>query len=446
MRFEEFAVRRAMSVPAGSVVAMSSPRASLASDPADQPEILHPADADAVAAAVRRAVDEGRALTVRTGGHGFWKPVPGGITIDLRALASIEVGAASPGGRIVRIGAGALWGEVAAALAPHGVALSSGDTASVGVGGLIVGGGIGLLVRDRGLAIDQLRGAQVVTADGRVLEASAAENADLFWAIRGGGGNFGIVTRLDVEAAPLDGVLAGELPVNGDPAALLRVVRDTLATAPRELTVTYLDVPAMDPSAPAGARLAVTWAGTDRAALVAVLQPIVATGDVQGEVQPLAYSAALSAMPHDVDVPNPPMLSANGLFTDLDDALIDRLVAFRRAHAASVVFLRSLGGAYGDVQEGATPFPARAATWFVMAVAFDLPGMLDEAQRESVRSELAAIAQGRLAAYANFADPASNPDAAVFYDPGTWTRLRSLKARWDPQNLFTGNHNIPPAH
>lgn len=433
-----------MSYPPRSVAGMSSLSAS-SSAAADQPEILHPADAEGVATAVRRAVDEGRGLTVRTGGHGFWKPRPAGLTIDLRKLSSIEIGEDSGEGRMVRVGAGALWGEVAAALSPHGVAISSGDTASVGVGGLIVGGGIGLLVRDRGLAIDQLRGAQLVTADGVVREVSASENADLFWAIRGGGGNFGVVTRLDFAAAPLDGVLAGELAVDGDQTALLRTMRDALESAPRALTVTYMDVPAMDPSAPAGARLAVTWAGTDQEALDEALRPIVAVDGVRGEVVRTAYGDALNTMPHDVDEPTPPMLSMNGLFTVLDDDLIERLVAFRRAHAVSVVFLRSLGGAFGDVAEETTAFPARSATWFVMAVAFDIPGMLDDAEREAVRSELAAIAQGRISAYTNFADPASNPDLRVFYTPETWTRLRVLKAQWDPQNVFAGNHNIPPA-
>ena len=432
-----------MSGPPGSVGAMSSPSASPAGSQTP-PEILYPRDVEEVAAAVRRAVDEGVPLTVRGGGHGFWKPQPGGLAIDLRHLSSIEVGDATGEGSLVRIGAGARWGEVAAALAPHGVAISAGDTASVGVAGLAVGGGIGLLMRDRGLAIDQLRGVQLVTADGRVREATASENADLFWAVRGGGGNFGVVTRLDFEAAPLDGVLAGELSVEADPAALLRAVRDTLVTAPRALTVTYMDVPAMDPSAPAGARLAVTWAGTDQAALDAALQPITAVAGVHGETVRMAYGDALSTMPHDVDEPNPPMLSVNGLYAELDDALIDRLVAFRRAHAASVVFLRSLGGAYGEVAEENTAFPARTATWFAMAVAFDFPGMLDEAERETVRSELAAVAQGRLAAYTNFADPASNPDASVFYTPDAWARLRALKSQWDPQNVFAGNHNIPP--
>jgi FAD/FMN-containing dehydrogenase len=433
-----------MSVSPGSVTVMSTPGVSPV--PSDfGPEILRPRDSGEVAAAVRRAAAERRVLTVRSGGHGFWKPEAGGLTIDLRNLASIEVGEPSGDGRIVRIGAGAQWGEVAAALAPHGIAISAGDTASVGVGGLTVGGGIGLLVRDRGLAIDQLRGAQLVTADGGVLEVSDTENAELFWAVRGGGGNFGIVTRLDFAAAPLEGVLAGELSVDGDQAELLRAVRDTLETAPRALTVTYMDVPPMDPSAPAGARLAVTWAGTDPAALAAVLQPIMSVDGVQGEAVRIAYGDALITMPHDVDEPNPPMLSVNGLFAELDDALIDRLVAFRRAHAAAVVFLRSLGGAHGDVAQDASAFPARSASWFVMAVAFDIPGLLDDAEREKARSELAAIAQGRLAAYANFADPSSNPDAAVFSEPEAWARLRALKAKWDPQNLFAGNHNIPPA-
>ncbi|MGN8025018.1 FAD-binding oxidoreductase [Microbacterium sp. 22242] len=411
----------------------------------DEPEILRPQTAADVAAAVARAAGERRSLTVRGGGHGFWKPEPGGLTIDLRGLAGIEVGEPVGEGRMVRIGAGAVWGEVARALVPHALGISSGDTATVGVAGLAVGGGIGLLVRDRGLAIDQLRAVQLVTADGRLIEASEAENADLFWAVRGGGGNFGVLTRLDFEARPLTGVLAGELAARGDQAEFLRTVREVLDDAPRALTVTYLDVPAMDPSAPAGARLSVVWAGTDGEELAAVLAPITARDDVHGEVVPTAYADALLDMPHDADAPGVPVISVNGLFAGLDDALIDRLVAFRQAHPASAVFLRSLGGAFAEVAEHTTAFPGRAADWFVMAIVFDLPGMLDDEERARVRSELAGIAEGRLAAYGNFCDPGSSGGAAEFHTPEAWERLRRLKTEWDPANLFSRNHNIPPA-
>lgn len=134
----------------------------------------------------------------RGGGHSAWGTLPGGLTLDISALDGISVA-----GTRVSIGGGARWGDVAGALAAHGLAISSGDTASVGVGGLTLGGGIGWMVRAWGLAADQLVGAQVVTARGDVVEATATSHPDLLWALRGGGGNFGVVTRFDFEAHPV---------------------------------------------------------------------------------------------------------------------------------------------------------------------------------------------------------------------------------------------------
>ncbi|GAA4477521.1 FAD-binding oxidoreductase [Microbacterium panaciterrae] len=433
-----------MSVVPIIVPVMSDSKTAAPAITDNRAEILRPRDAAQVAFAVTRAAREGRSLTVRSGGHGYWKPEPGGLTIDLRELDGIDVGEPSAQGRIVRIGAGALWGEVARALAPHGLGISSGDTASVGVAGLVVGGGIGVLVRDRGLAIDQLRAVQLVTADGRLLEVSEHEHGDLFWAIRGGGGNFGVVTRLDFEARELAGVVAGEFSTDGDQGEFLRAVRETLADAPHALTATYMDVPAMDPSAPAGARLGVVWAGTDQADAAVALAPLTALDGVRGSLAPQAYADVLLDMPHDPDDPGAPVLSVTGLYGQLDDALIDRLVAVRRAHPASAIFLRSLGGAFGEVAEEATAFPGRSATWFAMAIVFDLPGMLDDDTRTRVRTELAEIAEGRLAAYSNFTNPASITSTADFHTAPAWGRLRELKAQWDPQNLFTRNHNIAP--
>ena len=143
----------------------------------------------------------------------------------------------------------------------HGLGVSSGDTASVGVGGLTLGGGIGWMVRAWGLAADQLEGVQLVTAAGDVIEVSGAGHPELFWALRGGGGNFGVVTRFDFRAHELPAVVWAELAVEGDPRPVLRGLRDALRDAPRELTVTYMDVPPMDPSAPAGASITACWVG-----------------------------------------------------------------------------------------------------------------------------------------------------------------------------------------
>ncbi|GMA96998.1 hypothetical protein GCM10025881_38220 [Pseudolysinimonas kribbensis] len=210
-------------------------------------EVLRPADAGEVAEAVRSAVERGLEVGVRGGGHTPWSTNDGGVVIDLLRLDRIEVG----DDRLVTVGGGAVWGSVADALAPHGLAISSGDTASVGVGGLTVGGGIGWLVRATGLAVDQLVGAEVVTVAGEIVRASANEHPDLFWGIRGGGGNFGIVTEFVFRARPLRGVVHGHLEF--DPAELrsvLRALRDDLRRAPDEWTANLLTLPSFGPEMP----------------------------------------------------------------------------------------------------------------------------------------------------------------------------------------------------
>lgn len=405
-------------------------------------ETAHPRDVAEVAAAVRRAGAEGRAIAVRAGGHGHWTPEPGALTIDLRALASVEVEGAR-----VRIGGGALWHEVAEQLAPHGLAISSGDTATVGVGGLTLGGGVGWMVRAWGLAADQLRGAQVVVADGRIVEASATENPELFWALRGGGGNLGVVTRFDFEAHSLPGIAFADLKAADDHGAFLRAMRDVLRDAPRELTTTFMDVPPMDPSAPPGAGLTAVWAGPEPERLAGVLAPVHALPGVAGEVTTPSYREILMEMPANdgpAEEQGPPgFLGGNGLFAELDDDLIDRLVAFRRDHPASVTFVRSLGGAFGDVPQAETPFPGRGASWFVMAGAFDHPGM-DEESRTAALRDWAAIGARRLSGYGNFTDAASGEDMRRMYEPEAFARLARIKAEWDPRNLFRTNHNVPP--
>lgn len=411
------------------------------SDVAPVPSVHRPRTAAEVAEVVRLASREAVPLTVVSGGHGPWSHAPAdGIRLELGELSSIEVD-----GTTVRIGGGAVWGDVATALGAHGLALSSGDTASVGVGGLTLGGGIGWMVRAWGLAIDQLIGAQVVTAAGDVVEASAGAHPELFWALRGGGGNFGVVTRFDFAAHPLPGIAFAECVIEGDATAVLRATRELMQDAPRELTVTYMDVPPMDPSAPAGARLSAVWAAPEPDRLRAVLEPISAVEGVETEITAPAYREVLLEMPDpegDEAAAPPGFIGGNGLFAELDDALIARLVAFRHAYPASVVFLRSLGGAVQDVAQEDTAFPARSANWFVLAGAFDIPGLIDDETRAAIERDWHGIRAGRLAEYGNFADT-ERPDAVpgMFSEAGL-ARLRATKAAWDPQNLFRRNHNI----
>ncbi|MEZ3159606.1 FAD-binding oxidoreductase [Microbacterium sp. BWT-B31] len=404
--------------------------------------IVRASSVDDVRAALRIAVSDREDVMIRSGGHSAWGAVPGGVTIDISALNSIRVD-----GDLVHVGGGATWGAIATELATHGLGLSSGDTASVGVGGLTLGGGIGLMVRAWGLAADQLVGAQLVTADGDVLEVSPRSHPDLFWALRGGGGNFGVVTRFDFRAHALPAVAFAHLGIDGDARPVLRALRDLLADAPRELTATFSDVPAMDPNMPAGATIAAVWAGPDEAGLRAALAPLVALDgvhEIEAAVRP--YRQILLEVPEaDPDVPMPGFVGGNTLLDQLDDDAIERLVAFRQARPASVVLLRSLGGAYADVAQDDSPFPAREATWFAMAGAFDVPGMLDDTSRADAEAAWAAIEERGSGCYGNFT-PSTDPSwVARMFSAETLARLARIKREWDPGNVFCRNHNVVPA-
>ncbi|WP_309069574.1 FAD-binding oxidoreductase [Microbacterium sp.] len=397
---------------------------------------------DDVRAAVTFAAAEGHPVMVRGGGHSAWGTVPGGVTLDLAALADVAVH-----GTRVRVGGGAQWGAVARALAARGLGLSSGDTASVGVGGLTLGGGIGLMVRAWGLACDQLVGVQLVTADGRVIEATDATEPELMWALRGGGGNFGVVTRFDFEAHPLDGVVAVELGVEGDARVAIGALRDVMAQAPRELTLTYMDVPPMDPSAPAGASISGVWAGADEDRAREALAPLLeAPGIVERSLGARPYPDVLLEAPEfDPESPMPGFVGGNTLLRALTDDAIDHLVSFRESNPASVVLLRSLGGAFGDVAQHASAFPARDATWFAMVGAFDVPGMLSDEARARALSDWGAIDALGSGVYGNFTTSTDPTWATRMYPSATMARLRAVKRRWDPGNLFSRNHNVRPA-
>ncbi|MDW4571267.1 FAD-binding protein [Microbacterium sp. M3] len=402
--------------------------------------VIRAATVDDVRGALRYASAERLDVMIRCGGHSAWGGVPGGLTLDISALDGVEVD-----GTRVRVGGGAQWGAVARALTAHGLGISSGDTASVGVGGLTLGGGIGWMVRAWGLAADQLAGAQLVTARGEVVEVSDASHPELMWALRGGGGNFGVVTRFDFEAHALDGVVHAVYGVDGDARPILRALRELMAGAPRELTVTYMDVPPMDPSAPAGATITAVWIGTDEEAARRVLAPLAATPGVsEREFGVQEYPDVLLEAPEfDPEQPMPGFVGGNTLLHALDDDAIERLVAFRDANPASVAFLRSLGGAYGDVSDSV--FPARDATWFAMAGAFDVPGMMDDAARAAAVDAWEAIEAKGAGVYGNFSVTTESEFAERMYPPPTMARLAAVKREWDPGNVFCRNHNVKPS-
>ncbi|MFB9645255.1 FAD-binding oxidoreductase [Microbacterium terregens] len=403
--------------------------------------IVRAGSVDDVVAAVRWASAESVPIVVRGGGHSAWGAVPGGLALDVSALREVEVD-----GTLVRVGGGATWGHVAAVLAERGLGLSSGDTASVGVGGLTLGGGIGWMVRAWGLAADQLVGVQIVSASGDVLEATDESHPDLMWALRGGGGNFGVVTRFDFRAHELRSVVFATLAVTGDSRAVLRALRDAMKVAPRELTVTYMHVPPMDPNAPAGAGITACWIGDDEAAARAALAPLLALDGVEEmELGARAYPGILIEAPAaDPDQPMPGLIGGNTLLHELSEDALERLVAFRETHEPSALLLRSLGGAFGDVPQDASAFPARDATWFAMAFAFDIPGMLDDAGRSRIAADWDAIEALGEGFYGNFTMSTEPGLVSHMFSPETMARLAAVKRDWDPGNVFCRNHNVRP--
>jgi hypothetical protein len=398
-------------------------------------------DAD-IATAIRFARDNHLTLAVRSGGHSATglSTNDGGLVIDLSQFNTIEVNAAE---RLVRVGAGAKWGDVAATLAPHGLAISSGDTNSVGVGGLTLGGGIGWLVRKYGLAIDSLVAAELVTADGRTIRASATENPDLFWALRGGGGNFGVVTAFEFRAQPIKNIVGGSIiyPI-AESESVLTGWADYMRTAPEELNSTLVVFPGFGPQVPPMLWMIVCYGGEDEAAAKAAIQPLLELGTVQNqEIKTKPYFQMLE------DAAPPPgvrAVSDNGFVKTLNKDVLSAIMANYGRPGTAIVQIRSLGGAMRRIDPGATAFAHREYEAFILAaslVPFDMPAEQAAPIRVAAWQPMKEFAHG---AYINFLSENADTNVATAYPPATLKRLASVKAAYDPDNVFNQNHNIKP--
>jgi FAD/FMN-containing dehydrogenase len=403
--------------------------------------IFRPRHGQEVAAALAHAVEHGLPLSIRSGGHsapGFGTNIDG-VVVDLSGIDAVEVLDAEAG--IVRIGTGATWGPAAAILADHGLALTSGDTTSVGVGGLTLGGGMGWMVRKFGLTIDCLRAVDVVTADGRLLRAAADENADLFWALRGGGGNFGVVTSFEFQAQHIRTVVSGMIGYAlEDVPGLIAGWAAAMRAAPDELTTALLLMPGMG-DFPAGVLVFVCYAGgLDDAE--AAIEPLLAIGTVvSNEVKEKPYVDVLED-PH----PPPGVLPvvSNTLVRSVDDAVVDSIAqAYSDGTAGRVVFLRALGGAMARVAADATAFGHRDVEAMIVSAAF-LPLHADAEAIAKASEPADAIAAHGVGAYAGFLGSNAPSVAERLYPSETYRRLVEVKRAYDPTNLFSHNFNIAP--
>ena len=415
--------------------------------------IAQPRSAHDVAVAVRYARAEGLLVAVRGGGHS----IPGhsvcddGLVIDLRALSHVTV---DPRNKQATVGGGALLGDVDRATQAHGLVLPAGVVSHTGVGGLTLGGGVGRLMRRYGLTIDSLQAAEVVTADGQILRASADEHTDLFWALRGGGGNFGIVTEFEFALHELSEltILATFHPLEQARQVIERGRREMADPAARDelLWTSFLrrasDVPWMPPARTGqhGIMSLVEWSGAPEEGQT-ILEKI------RDDLEPAASD--LSVVPFLFMQTITDDLFAHGLRTyikagfadDLPGGLIDVLLE----RAASIrspitqVELLAIGGAIGRVDQNATAFPFRQARWLINIPATWRDVADDEGEIAWARATYTAVQPFLTGGtYVNFM---ADDEEAVGAYSGTIDRLQQVKAVYDPHNIFRLNQNIRPA-
>ncbi|MFE7406927.1 FAD-binding oxidoreductase [Isoptericola sp. NPDC057559] len=404
--------------------------------------VVRPRGEAEVAAALAYAAREGLALSVRSGGHGLTGRATndGGMVVDLRHLDAVEV--VDPHRHVVRVGAGATWGKVAAALAPHGLGVTAGDTAGVGVGGLALGGGVGWMVRRHGLAVDAMVAARVVLADGRTLVVGPDRHAGLFWALRGGGGNFGVVTSLDLVAARVGDVRFGSLAfAPDDPARLVTGWRDALRAADEELSSTLVLSPATG-GRPAAVTALVCASHDDPTAADRSIEPLRRLGTLLADdVATVPYAAVLARGGH--HPAGARLVGRNALVPRLDDAAVAAVVAAFEGDHPTALGLRALGGAFSRVLPDETAFAHRDAEVLVVGgvvVPADAP---DAAVEEALTGWRGVAAHGT-GAYVNFQGTATEADLHAAYPPATLARLRAVKRAYDPGNLFARNLNVAP--
>ena len=406
--------------------------------------VLRPRSVGDVQAGVRFAAGAGLLLSVRGGGHSFagFGTNDGGVVIDLSNLANVEI--IDKERHLVRIGGGATWGQVEAGLAAHGLAISSGDTKSVGVGGLTLTGGIGWKVRKHGLALDNVAAAEVVTASGQVVPASAQQNPELFWAIRGGGGNFGIVTAFEFVAHPTTDVFYGKITFPASEAAtVLQGWADYLRSAPEELTsvVDFANPFAGGPEAPV--EIYVAFDGDAPHLAAQAIDPIRRLGTViSDDVALKPYADTL------VDgTPPPPGIQfvTRSAFVDQESVpeVLQILAEVRASEQSPFITVRSVGGAVSRIPDDATAYAHRQAELMFVTTAAG-PKPVVEAARPVLEEIWGRLAPHVNGAYANFLSSATGEDTAAIYPAQTHKRLAAVKRQYDPGNLFARNHNVRP--
>jgi FAD/FMN-containing dehydrogenase len=372
-------------------------------------------------------------LGVRSGGHGISgrSTNDGGLVIDLGAMNTIEV--IDEASRRVRIGPGARWADVAAALDPHGWALSSGDYGGVGVGGLATAGGIGWLARHHGLTIDHVRAVEIVLADGTVSRASAEQNPELFWAIRGAGANFGIATSFEFEADEVGQVGWAQLVFDAsDTAAFVEGWAAAVEAAPRELT-SFMILGGRRSGQPMYAQVMAMVDSPDPETIISMLQPLAEVAPlVDQSVQLSSYAAVMANVQPGPHRGQGEPHSRSALVEHVTPGIAAMAADLVNGGASYFFQIRSIGGAVADVAPDATAFAHRSANFSVAA--FGVDERIDQTW-ERMDGEFGGL-------YLSFETDLSGARIARAFPAETLARLRALKAELDPENLFRDNFNV----
>ena len=401
---------------------------------------------------VQRVIEVARAcgyeLAVRSGGHSIvgHSTTDGGIVIDLRSMAKIEIDEAE---RTAWVETGANALEFTEATTRHGLVVGFGDSGSVGVGGITLGGGIGFLVRKLGLTIDSLLGAEVVTADGRHLRVDAERHPDLFWAIRGGGGNFGVVTRLHFRLHELRQFTGGILVLPATPETIAGFV-DASLSAPEALSTigNVMPAPPMPFLPPeVHGRLVIlgmlAYAGDDESARRALAPFRSLATPLADMVAPMPYARMYP--PEDPNY-RPTAVSRTMFLDGFDERRAEMVVEWlsRSDAAMRVAQLRVLGGAAARVPSEATAYAHRSKAMLANVAAFYQGDADREVRRTWVSGFARALQPNDDAAYVGFLTDDGQARIRGAYPGATWDRLRRIKSEYDPENIFRLNQNIPP--
>jgi FAD/FMN-containing dehydrogenase len=411
--------------------------------------IVRVADAGDVSRVVSFAREAGLELAVRGGGHSVagHGVSDGGVVLDLSEMRALDIDADR---RTAWAEAGLTAGEYTSAAAERGLATGFGDTGSVGIGGITLSGGVGFLVRKHGLTIDSLQAADVVTADGELLRADAETHPDLFWAIRGGGGNFGVATRFQFRLHELESFVGGFLVLPANPDVIASFVAQAEA-APDELSTIANVMPAPPlPFLPAEhhGRLVVLallgYAGgvEDGERAIAPFRSLATP--IADLVRPMSYPEMYPPEEEGYH----PVAVARTMFVDTVDrraseTMVDHLEAATATIA--VTQIRVLGGAVARVSPGATAYAHRQSRIMVNVAALyerDEERVVHQAWVDALAG---ALRQRDAGAYVGFLGEEGEERVRAAYPGSTWNRLTAIKARYDPGNLFRLNQNIPPA-